>query len=66
MFKHMKKAMSRRKLNERGQGMLEYVMLIGLVLVVVGAFRGKFREFYESAVKGASQGVEQSLGGGQQ
>lgn len=43
--------------NEKGQGMVEYILLLVIVIGIVFAFKGRIKSMFDSAVGKADSGV---------
>lgn len=55
IFKRMKKNALK---NDKGQGMVEYILLLVVIIGIIMAFKPKIMEMYNSAVGKASSGVD--------
>lgn len=58
----MKNILKRKKKNllknEKGQGMVEYILLLVVIIGIVMVFKGKIKGWFESASNSAGSGVE--------
>ncbi len=56
-MKTIKKAKNKFLKNEKGQGMVEYILLLVVVIGLVFAFKGKLKTMFDSATGKAEAGV---------
>ena len=58
----MKRKTEKKKLNEKGQGMLEYVMLLAVVAAIVLAFKGKITGYINGLTDKVGNSADQVVG----